>query len=233
MGMLALTQSVAFSQAHQFVHPGISWSTNDLDRMSALRTTSPWAEGWNQLVNSNEGSFSYQMQGPFELVSNRPDINMREHTADSEAAMYHAIQWYVTRNIGHAILATQIVDAWATTHTTWDGTSIHLHAAYRGGMMVQAAEILRHTYPGWTEQNTINCENYFRNIIYPQFRIPDPVRAANQGANNIWGALQVAVFLSDDQMFQDCLDAYLESPCGGISNSLANGQGVIRDMLEP
>ena len=224
IGMLALTQSVAFSQAHQFVHPGISWSTNDLDRMAALRTTSPWAEGWNQLVNSNEGSFSYQMQGPFELVSNRPDINMREHTADSEAALYHAIQWYATRNIGHGLLATQIVNSWATTHTTWDGTSIHLHAAYRGGMMVQAAEILRHTFPLWTAQNTINCETYFRNIIYPQFRIPDPVRAANQGANNIWGALQVAVFLSDDQMFQDCLDAYLESPCGGISNSLANGQ---------
>ena len=176
------------------------------------------------MVNSNEGSLNYQIQGPFDLVSNRPDINMREHTDDSEAALYHAFQWYVTRNEAHAELATEIVDSWATTHTIWDGTSIHLHAAYRGGMMVQAAEILRHTYPGWTQQNTDNCETYFRDIIYPQFRLPDPIRAANQGANNIWGALQVAVFLSDEQMFQDCIDAYLDSPCGGISNSLANGQ---------
>ena len=224
LSILGLTSSVAFSQAHQFVHPGISWSSNDLSRMASRRLFSPWAEGWSALTSSDEGSLDYVMQGPFDVVSNRPDINMREHTDDSNAALYHALQWSATGIEAHAILATEIVDAWATTHTTWSGISIHLHAAYRGGMMVQAAEILRHTYPGWTQQNTDNCESYFRNIIYPQFRIPDPIRAANQGANNIWGALQVAVFLSDQQMFQDCLDAYLDSPCGGISNSLPNGQ---------
>ena len=224
LGIIGLASSVAFSQAHQFVHPGISWSNNDLSRLAARRLFSPWSEGWSQLVSSDEGSLGYVMQGPFTLVSNRPDINMREHTDDSTAALYHALQWSATGIEAHAILATQIVDSWSTTHTIWSGTSIHLHAAYRGGMMVQAAEILRHTYPGWTQQNTDNCEAYFRDVIYPQFRIPDPIRAANQGANNIWGALQVAVFLSDEQMFQDCLDAYLDSPCAGISNSLPNGQ---------
>ena len=86
------------------------------------------------------------------------------------------------------------------------------------------AEILRHTYPGWTVQNTRNTETYFRNILYPQFRRPNPLRAANQGANNVMGALAVAAYLSDRGMWDDAIDAYLNDPCAGITNSLPNGQ---------
>ncbi len=224
VSILGLAQSMAFSQTHQFVHPGISWSSDDLDTMAARRFAQPWFEGWIELTGSDEASLNYQMQGPFELVSNRPNTNQAAHTNDANAALYHALQWYFSGDEAHAILATDILDAWATTHTTWGGISVHLHAAWRGGTMVQAAEILRHTYPGWTAQNTINFEAYCENILFPQFRMPDPLRAANQGANNLWGALQVAIFLSDQQKFEDCVEAYLNDPCCGISNSLPNGQ---------
>ena len=223
LSVIVFSQSVAFSQNHQFVHPGIQWSLDDLNQLSLRRTTSPWADGWNQMVNSDQGSLSYVMRGPFAEVTNKGP-NQSEHISDSQAALYHAFQWHATGNTAHAVIATEIVDSWATTHTTWSGTSAHLHAAWRGGMMIRAAEILRYTYPGWTAQNTTNCENYFLNVMYPQFLIPDPIRAANQGANNIWGAVQVAIFCNDHQKFQDCLDAYLNDPCGGISNSLPNGQ---------
>ena len=223
LGVIGFFQSVAFSQAHQFVHPGISWSQSDLDQLAAHTTISPWSDGWSQIVNSEQGSLDYAMEGPFVEVTNK-GANQSEHTSDAQAALYHAFQWQVTGDLAHGALATQILDAWATTHTTWSGTSIHLHAAWRGGMMVQAAEILRYTYPGWTQQNTDHCEAYFLNTLYPQFRLPNPLRSANQGANNIWGAVQVAIFCNDQQKFQDCLDAYLNDPCGGISNSLPNGQ---------
>ncbi len=224
LGIVGLAASVAFPQAHQFVHPGISWSLTDLDQLAARRFVQPWSAGWNDLTNTAEASLNYQMRGPFELVSNRPNTNQSEHTDDANASLYHALQWHFTGNEAHAIIATEILDAWATTHTTWSGTSVHLHAAWRGGTMVQAAEILRHTYPGWTQQNTVNFEAYCETVLFPQFRMPNPLRAANQGANNLWGALQVAIFLSDQQKFADCVEAYLNDPCCGISNSLPNGQ---------
>ena len=213
-----------FYAQHDFVHPGVAWNLNDLDQMAAHRNIAPWSDGWEDILATDEASLDYNIQGGFDIVSNKPGINQSEHIEDSQAALYHALQWYFTRDEAHGRLATDILDAWATTHVTWSGTAIHLTAAWRGGTMVQAAEILRYTYPGWTAQNTENCENYFENILYPQFRVPDPLRAANQGANNLWGAVQIAIFLNDQEKFQDCLDAYLNDPCAGISNSLPNGQ---------
>ena len=206
-----------------FIHPAVGFSVADLDRMKANRTIEPWATGWQGILET-EGSLNYQMQGPFEEVGNQPGINQRQHIADSEAVLFHAIQWYFTRNEAHARKAVDILDAWATTHRTWSGRSVHLHAAWRGGNYVMGAEILRHTYPGWTEENTRNTETYFRNILYPQFRRPNPLRAANQGANNLMGAMFVAAYLSDQGMWDDAIDAYLNDPCAGITNSLPNGQ---------
>ena len=216
--VLALSNS--YSQSHNFVHPGIPWTINDLNEMKDNRDVFPWSEGWDLISNSSQASLDYRMQGPAVNVDRR-DNNI---TNDGDAALYHALQWYFTGNSEHATKGVDILDAWATTHRTWSGNSVHLHAAWRGGTLVKAAEILRHTYPGWTSTNTRRCEDYFEDVIWPQFRIPDPVRAANQGANNIWGAIQIAIFCNDQQKFQQCLDAFLLDACGGISNTLPNGQ---------
>ncbi len=215
--------SMVFSQtihAQYFVHPGIPWTTNDLDQMKAHRTMHPWSKGWEIISNSNEAKLGYNMRGPAVNVD-RKDKNI---IYDSDAVLYHALQWYFTGNETYAEEAIDILMAWGTTHKTWSGNAVHLHAAYRGGTFVKGAEILRHTYPGWTEENTTVCENYFSEIIWPQFRLPDPVRAANQGANNLWGAIQVAIFCNDREKFDMCIDAYLNDACSGISNTLPNGQ---------
>ena len=163
------------------------------------------------------------MRGPFVLVENK-GANQREHTSDAQAALYHAVQFAINGDERHAVVARDIVNAWALVHKEWGGPSIHLHAAWRGGMMVRAAEILRYTFDGWTQENTDNCETYFKEILLPVLRPGVPLRAANQGANNLWGMVQVAIFTNDQELFQECLDAYLNDPCAGISNSLPNGQ---------
>ena len=185
------------------------------------------------MVNTDQGSLNYEMRLPIEFDENGEEIpldvankgaNQREHTSDAQAALYHAILYRMTDDQRHARLATDIVDAWALHHKTWSGTAVHLHAAWRGGMMVRAAEILRYTYPEWTTANTQHCEDYFTNILLPVLRPHAPLRAANQGANNLWGMVQVAIFTDDQDLFQECLDAYLNDPCAGISNTLPNGQ---------
>ncbi|MCH6255961.1 carbohydrate-binding protein [Puniceicoccaceae bacterium K14] len=203
-----------------FVHPGIPWTINDLDQMKANRTVEPWSDGWDLIANSSQASLSYTMQGPAVNVD-RVDTNI---TSDGDSALYHAIQWYFTEEEAHATKAIGILEEWAAVHKTFSGNAVHLHAAWRGGTMVKAAEILRYTHPGWTEQNTVNMEAYFLEVLWPQFRLPNPLRAANQGANNLWGAIQVAVFCDDEEKFNQCIDAYLNDHCAGISNTLPNGQ---------
>ena len=218
--LLFFTTSFAPAQNHRFVHPGIPWTTNDLDQMKINRSVSPWSDGWKVILDTEEASLDYSMQGPAVNVDRR-DENI---TNDGNTALYHTLQYYFTGNTAHAIKAVGILDAWATTHRTWSGNSVHLHAAWRGGTLVKAAEILRYTFPGWTAQNTKRCETYFEEVLWPQFRLPNPLRAANQGANNLWGAIQVAVFNSDQEKFQQCIDAFLNDPGGGISNTLPNGE---------
>ena len=55
------------------------------------------------------------MQGPFVEVGNAPGINQAEYIDDGNAALYHALQWRFTGIEAHALLATEILDAWATT----------------------------------------------------------------------------------------------------------------------
>ena len=233
LSTVGFSQSAALSQDHQFVHPGIQWTASDLDRLAERTTVSPWKEGYLKMVDTDQGSLDYEMRLPIELDENGEEIpldvankgaNQREHTSDAQAALYHAVQFGVTGNEDHARLATDIVDAWAIHHKTWSGNSVHLHAAWRGGMMVRAAEILRYTYDDWTPANTEHCETYFKEVLLPVLRPGNPLRAANQGANNLWGMVQVAIFTNDQELFQECLDAYLNDPCAGISNSLPNGQ---------
>ena len=220
LALLFFAASFAQAQNHSFVHPGIPWTTNDLDQMKKNRTVHPWSEGWDDILKTKEASLDYSMEGPAVNVDRR-DASIAH---DGDAALYHALQYYFTGNEAHATKAVGILEASATTHRTWSGNSVHLHAAWRGGTLVKAAEILRYTYPGWTPQNTRKCEAYFEGVLWPQFRLPNPLRAANQGANNLWGAIQVAVFLSDQEKFQQCIDAFLNDPGGGISNTLPNGQ---------
>jgi len=218
LSFLALTHGN--SQDHSFIHPGINWTLDDLNQMKANRKVRPWSNGWKAILKRKEASLDYKIKGPAINVD-RKDNDIAN---DGDAALFHALQWHFTGKSSHAKLAISILEAWATTHETWSGNSVHLHAAWRGGTLVQAAEILRYTYPGWTAANTKACEDYFQNVLWPQFRLPNPLRAANQGANNLWGAIQVAVFCNDSKKFNQCIDAFLTDACGGLPNSLANGQ---------
>ncbi|CAH8282866.1 putative secreted protein (Por secretion system target) [Mariniflexile fucanivorans] len=209
--------------AQNFVHPGLPFTINDLERMKANRSNvEPWKESWDIILGMQQSSLDYQMQGPAVEVVNKGNDDL--FINDVNAALYHALQWYFTKDSAHAELAMSIIEPWATTHKSWGGTSAHLGAAWRGGTLVQACEILRYTYPGWTDELTAKTEDYFREVYWPLFRLPNPLRAANQGANNLMGAMYVAVYINDQEKFDMCIDAYLNDQCGGISNTLPNGE---------
>jgi hypothetical protein len=209
-------------KAQTFVHPGLPFTTGDLDRMAANRTASPWQESWELILNSDQASLDYVMQGPTIDVENGGNDDI--YINDVNAILYHALQYYFTKDEAYAEKAIAIIKPWVRTHKTWSGTSAHLSAAWRGGTFAQACEILRYTYPGWTDELSVECEDYLKDVFWPLFRLPDPLRSANQGANNLMGAMYVAVFCNDKEKFDMCIEAFLNDSCGGISNTLPNGE---------
>ena len=123
-------QSVALSQDHQFVHPGIQWTSGDFSRMQRrlAENASPWSDGWDRMRSTSQGSFDYDMRGPFVNVrndnGNDPPSRRPEHTSDAQAALYNAVQFAITRDVRHAEKATEIVDAWALCRPVEEMTDI-------------------------------------------------------------------------------------------------------------
>ncbi|WP_147303015.1 galactose-binding domain-containing protein [Marinoscillum furvescens] len=207
----------------EFSHPGITFSTQDLERMKNSINIEPWKTAYGLLQEDFRSSPDYQMQGPAERV----DRNGQNHGAfenDGHAVLYQSILYYVTGNTQYAENALAMIDAWTTTMTFLGGNVPSIFAGGPGGAILEGAEILRYHYPGWTERHTTITEKWAKEVLLPTHFIPDPLRVANQGAGQINGALTIAIFTNDVVLFNQAIDNYLNEPCAGIVNSLPNGQ---------
>jgi len=227
LGLILLLLTVCFAALPanaQLTHPGNPFSIADLDRMRDNIFVAPWTFGFQELLQDESSSLTYQMRGPFELVNRGPDINLDDYESDSRAVLYQAILYYITGNEQYAQNAVSILDAWATTHTQWGGNTVFLVAAEPGLEFIQGAEILRYTFPGWTAQNTATAEAYFKDTYLPLFDLSNSLRPANQGATQLLGAISVAVFCDDEELFEQALEAFKNEECTLLRNTLATGQ---------
>ncbi|WP_256011852.1 alginate lyase family protein [Desertivirga xinjiangensis] len=222
-------RDAASTTAFTFSHPGVGFSTYDLERMKANRTVAPWSTGYSALTSSTQASLTYSMQGPFATVGREPNSNLSQYENDSKAVLYQAILWYMTGNTTYATKAVSILNSWATTHTAWSGTTPFLAATDFGLNFVMGAEILRYTYSGWTSTNTTNSQNYFNNMLWPQFGVGSNtmLKSANQGSAQLKGAIAVAVYCNDATKMNQVLDAWHYNACGGLGGTtLASGQNA-------
>jgi hypothetical protein len=62
------------------------------------------------------------------------------------------------------------------------------------------------------------------NIHYPATTVDIPLRSANQGGAHLEGAMGVAVYNDDTNLFNRVLLAYRTNSCAGLRNTLSNGQ---------
>ena len=106
--------------AAAFTHPGIPFTTADLDATKANLNTEPWKSGYASLVAQGQSKLSYVMAGPFASVSRTPDVNLSQWKNDMQAiynlarmGYYTAVKW--TDELG---LEPTTSRAWATTPAT-------------------------------------------------------------------------------------------------------------------
>ncbi len=212
-------------QAYPFQHPCIPTTLQELDTIKANLDKEPWKSGFAALAADGRSKLTYGMGGPFEVVKRNPNENLWPWRSDMSAVNNLARMWYFTGDPAYAQKARDILIAWATTHKVFGGNESGLDLgdyalAYGGG-----ASILRGTWPGWTQQDTITVQNYFRNVLWPATAAPYKISGpANKGSLNLAAGAVIAVFCDDTAMLDHVVDVFRNYPGAGLPNITAIGQ---------
>lgn len=210
--------------AQRFVHPSIPFTKYDLAQLKANITQEPWKTAYGKLAGDARSQLSYNMQGPDVEVGRAPNLFNSQWISDMTAI--HNLTWmYVfTGDSAYARKATNMLDSWAVVNTIWSGGEAMLDIGDMAPYFVPAADILRGTFPGWTDSNTAHVKSYFANVLWPQSWVPWPLRDNNKGALQMDIALGVAAFLDDKDKWDQAVEVYRMDATAALPCSLPNGE---------
>ncbi len=211
------------TQVRGFTHPGLPLTIADLSQLKANLNVEPWKSAYGALAADSHSQLTYAMQGPFATVSRTPNVNLGQYASDMQAVFDLARMWSFTGNSAYAQKAHDIMLAWAKTHTAWGGAESYLTMGDYAYRMYGGVDILRGTWPGWTAADTAACKAYFANVYWSAATVPNPLRSANQGVEQLITGVGVAVFNDDTEKFNQCLQAFRDDAAGGLPDSLPNG----------
>ncbi|MGC6435878.1 MAG: alginate lyase family protein, partial [Verrucomicrobiales bacterium] len=187
-----------------FNHPGLFHSQNDLDRMreAVKAKEEPIFSGFKILQESLHSKSNYKMQGPFPEWGRAPNIRAGEARNDAKAAYENALMWSITGDKEHAKKAIQIINAWANTLKKVSGIDGVLAAGIQGVKFANAAEILRYSDSGWSEQEAKKCEKSFKKAWYPTIQHYAYFANGNWETAALQTNMAIAVFCNDRELFE-------------------------------
>ncbi len=165
---LSLLMLAPYAQA-AIVHPGCLSTQADLDRMATkvAAGAQPWKGSWDILVG-NEGWYNI---GPYPVATVYVDSpnsgsNYMVLANDSHRAYQAALRYHGSGDKKYADHAIEIMNAWASTHTAWDGNSnVFLRMGLYGYAFACAGELLR-DYDGWDPADFTAFQQYMRDQFY-------------------------------------------------------------------
>ncbi|BCU79453.1 RICIN domain-containing protein [Luteolibacter sp. LG18] len=211
--------------AHGFNHPSAPFTLDDLTLLKSNITREPWKTGYDSLASQGQSQLTYTMQGPYANVSRAPDVNLNQWRNDMSAVYNLARMWWFTGNAAYAQKAHDILIAWADTQTSFTGGEANLDLGDYAICYVAGADILRGTWPGWTQTDTDKVKNLFLNVYFPSTAAGGNVLGpANKGALSMAAAAGMAAFGDDQAKFDHVVDLFRASASSGLPNTLSSGQ---------
>jgi hypothetical protein len=232
--LILLSCGLSLSGLAQFKHPGILHSLESLNRMRDMVAAGrePWKSGFLKLQENTKASFTYRVEGAFDSVSRDPKLNL--HTAaiehDCNAAYYNALMWYITGNKAHAEKTIEILNTWSYKLRAIIPSDAELLAGLDGDMLVNAAEIIRYTYPGWSPKDIAQCETMFADVFYPVIKDFAEFANGNWGNACIKTVMGIGVFCNNMQIYQRGVDYYLNGKGNGsLQNYVINDNGQCQE----
>jgi hypothetical protein len=221
------------AEARVFTHPGTPLTLTDLSTLKAYvdQGREPWKSAYDQLANDGKAKLTYGMAGPYAQVSRAPDLNLWAWRNDMVAVWNLSRMWYFTGNQDYAKKAHDILMAWATTQVAFSGRESMLDLGDYAYLFVGGADILRGTWPGWTEGDTATVKKYFNDVLMPASNPygENMFGAANKGALALVALGLMAIF-NDDAGALDKV-VYQARTLAHIGLRSSNDIGMLGDSL--
>ena len=233
IGASLLLLAFGQSQARAYTHPGSTLNLADLQALKAKidANQEPWKSGYASLAAGT--SLTYPMRGPYAQVSRvgNYDGNLNEWRVDMDNISKLARMWYFTGNTAYAQKAHDILLAWANTNIEFSGNESMLDLGDYAPRFVGAAEILRGTWPGWTETDTTKVKAWFANVLQPGANPwgESMYGAANKGALALVAQGLMAIF-NDDTATLDRV-TYQARTLAHVGLRSSNDIGMLGDSL--
>ena len=155
--VLLLGVSTIFSRASGpdvFVHPGLLQSREDLARMKMAVTakTEPIFSGFELFRAHAQSQLDYKMRGPLAMVGRNPTVGQSATATPTPTPPTNAPSCGASLATSPAARtqSKEIINAWSATLQSITGRDAVLMAGLGPFKMVNAAEIIRYTGPGWS-----------------------------------------------------------------------------------
>ena len=234
--LLSIAAGLLFgTAAHaEFVHPGVIHSQEGIDFVKAKIKAGeePWASEWKRLNDSRYSSLAWEPQ-PREKVErgpyNRPDIGSSEFSRDSQAAYTHALHYALSGEVAHAEKAAEILDAWSAELKFILQHDAKLLIGMNGHNYIVAAELIKHTWDGWPEENQKRFENMLRTIWIPLIKDYYPTANGNWDAAMMQAMIAIGIFLDDREIFESATTYFVEGYGNGAVRNYFSETGQCQE----
>jgi regulation of enolase protein 1 (concanavalin A-like superfamily) len=212
----------------KFVHPGIPLIEADLAALKAKVQAGeqPWKGAYDAMAADWTSALDYGPRGARTTVSRNPNVNLECcWRPDMTAAYNQARMWYFTGNATYAKKARDILLSWATTQTSFGGMESNLDLGDFAISFVGAADILRGTWPHWTEADTAAVKKLFASVYWPALGLDmDVLGPGNKGSLSLVAGAAIAVFCDDQAKLDRVLSHLRYTASTGFANSISNGE---------
>ncbi len=215
-----------------FVHPGLLHTRSDLERMKIAveNKQEPIYSAFLELQKSRFAQADYHRRGPCREFGRLPNICTGQAQDDGNAAYQNSLMWAITGKREHAKKAIEILDEWSARLERVIGIDGVLAAGLQGIKFVNAAEILRHTDSGWTEEAAQRCEKSFRDAWLPTIEHYAYFANCNWETAALQTKLAIAIYSSDRELFEETI-RYAVAGCGNgsIPNTIVYPTGQCQE----
>ncbi len=211
-----------------FVHPGGLFKQSDLERMRYMvqAGVEPYATSFNELSSDSKASYNYVVRGDSSWTEvNRGGTHGSEYESDVLAAYMNALMWAITEDSRHAEKCIEIFNTWKNLTDVEGGGTESLNSGLFVWKMVEAAEIIKSTYSGWSASD---IQAFSDMLVYPGYSnaavpayitddngsfywrmyIGDPGRHGNQDMIAWRGMITMGVFLDNEIMYDRALNYF-------------------------
>lgn len=129
----------------------------------------PWYSTYVTLSEDWEADYDYTVRKDPDdntLSRENPSHQRYQYEDDVLAAYKNALMWCMTGDTRHAEKSIEILNAWADLVSFYGGGTEPLCAGLYGTPLVNAAEIMKHTYDGWAEED---LQHFSDMLVYPGY----------------------------------------------------------------